>query len=139
MDKIILVGASKAWESFARPILEEKGQTFSFAEEEDFLESTLTGKITRDDLMVLNPTDNQMPSTELSRLFHRLGPVRVLVVDGRFDYVRLGDAMRGCAVGYEALPWNREKLIQLVELCERSEPPAWSDIDRRFGLWRAAV
>jgi DNA-binding NtrC family response regulator len=139
MNKIILVGACKAWERFARPVLEEKRPTFSFTEEDDFLNSTLVGKITQDDLMVLNPADNQMPSEELSRLFRQLGPVRVLVVDGRFDYARLGDAMRGCAVGYEALPWNREKLIQLVETCERSEPPAWSDIDRRFGLWRAAV
>ncbi|HWM91965.1 MAG TPA: hypothetical protein VN493_14465 [Thermoanaerobaculia bacterium] len=139
MKNIILVGAPKAWESFVRPVLEEKGRIFSFAEEEDFLDSTLAEKVSRDDLMVLSPTEDQLPSAELAQLFRRLGPMRILVLDGRFDYARLGDAMRGCAIGYEARPWNRETVLQIVEKYMRSELPEWSAIDRRFGLWQAAV
>jgi|SRR5882724_9231914 len=141
MNRIILVGAPEPWERFARPILEEEEKipTVSFAEERDLLDSTLAGTITSEDLMVLSPTKGRLPSAELAPMFHRLGPVRVLVVDGRFDYMRMGDAVRGCAVGYEAMPWNREKLIELVETYDELEPPDRSAIDRRFGPWRTAI
>jgi hypothetical protein len=137
MNKIILLGAPESWTHFARPILEKKACLFSFQDEEDFLASNLAQQVTGDDLMVLSPREGRPPSVDLAPLFHHLGPVRVLVVDGRFDYARLGDAKRGCAIGYEARPWDREKLSQLIETYEDQAPPDQYTLDQRFGPWRA--
>jgi hypothetical protein len=139
MNKIVMVGVPESWAHFARPILEKMARLFSFQDEQELLSSALAQQVTSDDLMVLSPTEGRPPSSELAALFRRLGPVRVLVVDGRFDYARLGDAMRGCAVGYEERPWDREQLIQLIDTYGNQEPPDQYAIDRRFGSWRVAV
>lgn len=139
MGRIVLIGTPEPWGCFASTTLREHGLDVRSLPQEEFLDSTLARTITSRDLMVVSPPGDQLPSAELSSLFRHLGPVRVLVVDRRAHYSRAGDALRGGAVGYGALPWNREGLLELVNSCAGKEPPDRIAIDRRFGEWRTAA
>lgn len=139
MGRIILVGAPEQWRRFASTALQEEGLEVRALPQKDFLDSTLARAITRRDLMVVNPPDDQLPSAELGAFFRHLGPVRILVLEGCADYSRAGDAFRGGAIGYGAIPWSREELLELVHSCADKEPPDRIAIDRRFGAWREAT
>jgi DNA-binding NtrC family response regulator len=139
MGKIILVGTPEPWGNFATKTLQQAGLEVRALPQADFLDSTLARSLTRRDLLVVSPGADQLPSEELGPLLRHLGPVRILVLDGRADYSRAGDAYRGGAVGYSAIPLNREGLLELVRSCADREPPDRITIDRRFGAWRQAA
>jgi hypothetical protein len=139
MGRIILIGTPEPWERFASTALREAGLDVRSLPQEEFLDSTLARTVTGRDLMVVSPPGDQLPSAELGALFRHLGPVRVLVVDRRAGYSRASDALRGGAIGYGPIPWNREGLLELVDSCVDKEPPDRIAIDRRFGAWRTVT
>ncbi len=139
MGRIILVGAPESWERFAREALEAAGKSTVSLPQDKILDSTLGRTISRNDLMIFSPSEGHLPSSDLGMLFRAFGPLRILVVDSHEDYTRAGDALRGCAVGYEVRPWNEERLVRLVEDYQSEEPPDPYTLDRRFGPCRAAL
>jgi hypothetical protein len=139
MSRIILVDAPESWAQFASAALEKAGKDVYSLTCDQFFGSTLASAMTQRDLLMLVSTRDQLPSSGLGPLFRYLGPVRVLVIDSCADFSRAGDALRGGAVGYSRLHWNRRDLLKLVDSCEKIEPPDRIAIDRRFGSWRDAV
>lgn len=137
MRRVILVGTSDRWEHFAEMALRlEELEPVHFLPEQ-LLDPAFPIRIDDQDLMLLSPLEGQRPSVLLERLFQKLGPVRVVVVDSRADYARLGDALRACAVAYAPRPWNREELLKLIEDNRDRELPHPVTLDRRFGPWEA--
>ena len=140
MNTIFLMGTDDSWKRFAADELRVAGFDPVSVPDEVALETLLLDdELGRDcDLVVLSATDTRPPSALIRPIFERLGPVRILVIDGRPDFERQGDAMRAEAVAYDRRLWGREPLVKLVRTCSRQRPPDPSAIDRRFGAWRQA-
>jgi len=136
MHRVIFFGPpDEKWWSFASSVLEQAGrQTLSLPP--GFLNLAPISPLSREDLFLVSPAEGSLPSDCLAELFAKLGPVRVVIIDGRLDFARAGDATRGCAVGYVAQPWSPETLLNLVRTHQDREPPDRFALDRRFGEWR---
>lgn len=124
--RIVLVG-DNSWTDFAASTLREVGEATVVYPEDS------PGAMTCQDLVILSPSTDHLPSQTIGLLMSARGPLRILVVDVRADYARAGDAARACAIGYQLCTWNRQHLIDAIDCHRQARLPDEGAIARRFG------